>query len=222
MIKKIKSIFTKEYSEDTFGKSGNPDNKYIGKRSAAYQRHFEGFNSIEEKDARGNVHSVRVYTGTWYEPDLSGKQCVFLKIAYTLIWIFCAADLMFFSTRQIAVNTTWYCALSQAAIAGSLLWTLTGLVNYLILPHRRTIGEWRSSNGTLKKSTIAATAVFGLSFIINLVYLLFYIDRFGMQLLCILACFAGTLLMFLWNRLESNVTYIEVPGDAAAETGMQP
>lgn len=190
-----------------------------GYHSGAYHRYFEGYSEFETVDERGKVRIKRVYTGTWYTPDFPRGRLARQKLLYILLWLLAVGLFIFSATRITGAHSVWYGALAQVIVAGCLCWTAVGLFNYLTVPFRRTVGDWRSSSGTLKKAGMACAFAFGLAAALDALYLLFTIDAFWIQLLCIALYLCGTVLMLLLNRLEANAVYIETPSENTAPPG---
>lgn len=184
----------------------NPENQGR-RRGGAYRRHFAGYKEIVELDEQGRERTIRVYAGKLYTPELTRGQRIALKLAYPAIWLLAAADLLFFSMLRLTISYVWYGALAQTAALAGLLWILMGLINYMLTSAQRTVGEWRASTVSLKRSTLVTAAAYVLCFLTGLVHSFYSGEEPGLQLQYLLGSAAGAGLLILWNRLEAGVVY---------------
>jgi len=177
------------------------------KRSKAYKRHFEGFTETVEVDPKGNKRRIRVYEGTLYEPEMSAKKQVIYRIMYALLWAFAAFLETISAIQRVPANVEWYGAVINALIVAGLLWNAVGMINYVIAPKKRTVGEYRSSTGHLLKSTVISFGTFLLGMIINLICCFYFRFFVFEQIINIICLFAGAVVMFAWFMFEKNVVY---------------
>lgn len=211
-FQKLKDFFTREFSEDTFQNTCASEDTAYERRSRAYRRHFEGYATYVKTDAKEKKHTYRTYTGILYTPTLKKQQQITFKLLYSFIWALCFMCLLFCAMQMLPVNSQWFSALAQAFSAGCLLWVLWGQFNYLIAHEQRTVGEWKTSTQSLKKSLPTAATAFVLNALINLGYLLFVAtDHLWKELICVAVYLAGAALLLIWNKIERAIKYVETP-----------
>lgn len=186
--------------------------------SRTYRRNFEDYTYKETTDKNGKTKMVRVYAGVYYTPMMSGRMQVLRKLLYALLWLLCGCALVFSAGCELKFNFLRRGALIYGLVSLALLWMLSGLINYLIAPMHRTIGEWRDSAESLKKSTMGGVITFALCAVMNLIQLLVQRDQVSAHLFCVFASLFGGGVAFLWNVLEKKTVYEQSKSDEAEQT----
>jgi hypothetical protein len=175
--------------------------------SHTYRRHFEDYAYREMTDKNGKTKMVRVYAGVYYTPMISRRAQALRKLSYSMFWLLCGGALVFSAGCELKFNFLKQGALIYGLVCLALLWILSGLINYLIAPMHRTIGEWRDSAESLKKSTVGGTIAFALCAGMNLIQLLAQRNQVSMRLCCVLVCLVGGGTALLWSVLEKKTVY---------------
>jgi hypothetical protein len=129
--------------------------------SGFYHRFFEGYTEVRHVKPNGGFTIERIYTGKYYEQELSLPQVVLLRLAYLLLAI--GTGLGFLTggfhecTKVLAVVN---CVLILMLVA--LVLTLG---NYLLAPRRMKIYEYKSSSESLKMITLIVVIALAVLFL---------------------------------------------------------
>lgn len=187
---------------------------------AAYHRHFEGYSEYEVVDEKGYTRIQRVYTGMYYTHPLEKRQRILLKALFSVLWL-AAAVLFVLGAMQPGVgNNQWYVSVWQVGDVVGLAWAFFGLFNYLTVPQKMTIGEWRGSSQKLKHGSLFAAVFLWITALMVLFNLILGMENVWMYLLCV-GCFlfSGFCMIAEW-LLENKIIYKQsaseerVPGHA--------
>ncbi len=186
-----------------------------GWHSAAYHRYFEDYAEFERVDEKGRKRIERVYQGTWYVQTLSRGARLRERLALVGLFLLSVVLFGFAALRPIEGNGKWFLTLAQFASLGLLLWTLTGLFNYLICREKMTVGEYKTGPLRFQHGCVAAVAALILCTLLYLLGALLY-EEVWQHLLCALMCLAAALPLLLANRLDANVPYANEQSEKAA------
>lgn len=182
----------------------------------SYHRHFEGYSEYEVVDEKGHVHIRRVYTGMYYAHPFEKKQRILLKAMLVVIWLAAVALFTLGAMQPGAGNNKWYVSVWQVGDVIGLAWTLFGLFNYLTVPPKMTIGDWRSSSQKLRCGSIFAAVFLLVTALMILFDLALTASNVGMYLLCAL-CFliSGVCMIAEW-WIEGKVVYKKTASEETA------
>ncbi len=143
--------------------------------SKSYHRYFEGYAEYEMVNEKGKKTLRRVYTGAWYRQDLKAAAYVGLRIFYVLLavgvlFLFGAA-----AVYQKESGNVLYVVLPEAATVGFLIYLLyILLVNYLFVPRKMTINDYRVSSRSLKNGSFGCAACLAADGLTTLLYLMLH------------------------------------------------
>jgi len=185
----------------------------MGYHSDAYHRHFEDWSEFEEQNTNGKVRIRRVYTGAWYQQDLSDQRRILLKLLFSILFVFAALIFVISSAQYVGSNQSWYVAITQAGAIVGLVWMGIGLFNYLTTKKSMTIAEYRSSSGTLRVGSIIAAISITVAMLMTLLFVILQYKEvmFGREVMCALGYFICGVAVFTVNRIERKIRYIETP-----------
>ncbi|MGN0999377.1 MAG: hypothetical protein ACI4PO_07485 [Faecousia sp.] len=178
-----------------------------GWHSAAYHRHFEGYSEYMVTDAKGRAKIRRVYTAKWYLVDLEENTKKQLRAELVLCWAVMLLFFLFAGTRNIQVNKLWYMALIQAAVIACMVWNLSGILHFLCLPEKSTVGQYRKSFEASRKSSIGLLITFGVAGLAAFLQLIVGCEDFLLHLLCAGLYGVSLLLALVINRLNANIPF---------------
>lgn len=183
---------------------------------AAYHRHFEGYSEYEVVDAKGYTRIQRVYTGMYYTHPLEKKQRAFLKAALTALWMAAVALFVLGAMQSGAGNNEWYVNVWQVGDVVGLAWAFFGLFNYLTVPRKMTIGDWRSSSQKLKHGSVFAAVFLWITALMVLLDLILSAANVGTHLLCVGGfLFSGFCMIAEWF-LEDRIVYKQTASEETA------
>lgn len=184
------------------------------------KRHFDGYTQYETLEADGKTVLHNVYTGVYYTPELEKKEIVQHRITYALLILAGLALILFSSTRVITANTRAFNGIPQGFTFMAFGCSAYGLINDLIVPKRRTIGDYRSSSLFLKYGGLVASITTALSALITLIYLLIGVNKIGLHVVALLGELAASAAGFLIWKIESKVKYTETVSKLAGKYNM--
>lgn len=184
--------------------------------SSSYHRHFEGYSEYEVTDEKGVTRIRRIYTGMYYISELDRKQLVLHCLIQSTLWIAAWVLLIFGASRQGAGNSTWYVGLCQAADIAALIWTGSGLFNYLIASSKMTVGEWRSSVQRVKHGCICALAAMAATGVMTVLDLILTEKGVAEHLLSTACYLLASLCMVTMRIIERRIVYKRVPSTERA------
>ena len=187
-----------------------------GWHSKAYHRYFEGYSEYMVENAAGKPKIQRVYTANWYRIDLDKKTKAIVWTELLLCWAGMLLLFLFAGTRNIQINKCSYMALIQAAMVACMVWDLSGIFHLLTLPERSTVGQYRKSFESTRKSSIGLLMTFGAAVFGTFFQLIIGCEDFLLHLLCAGLYGIGLLLALVINRLNANLPFEKLANTATA------
>ena len=184
------------------------------------RRHFEGYTQYEtlEPDGRKVLHHV--YTGYYYTQELDKKGQWQHRIVYIALCLIAAALVLFGSTRYIAANMRWFGGVPAFVSLFGLAWALYGVVNDMLVPQKRTIGDYRSSSLALQRGGLVGAIAAGVLALVTIGYAVAGSDKTGLHILAAAAELVAGGLAFLVRWLESKVKYTKTRSELAGKYTM--
>ena len=168
--------------------------------SRAFRRYFLDYEEIGRLDEKGNTKIERVYHGDWYvrtlDPQALGRE----KLLLAALCVLSAAAFVFAALRDLAGNRSWYLSIAHVTTFAMLLWTASGLFNYLGDGVKMTVGEARSGFLRLCRASLFASAAMGLCTLLYLLCAILDRSAAGGYLLCAAACLVGALMLFFVSQ----------------------
>ena len=126
-----------------------------------YHRYFEGFTETRETDANGKVRIHRVYTADWYVQDLPKGKRVGVRLLYIALFIMMVAAVVGAGILQGGTGTRFYIVIPELITLCLLSWLgYVLLANYLFMPVKLTVHDYKTSSLTLHVVTIALAVAF--------------------------------------------------------------
>ena len=184
------------------------------------RRHFEGYTQYETLEPNGKRVMHHVYTGYYYTQELDQKGRWQHRIVYAFLALVSAALLLLASTRTIAANIHWYGGVPAFVGLFGLAWVLYGVVNDIIVPQKRTIGDYRASSLSVIRGGLVAAIAAAVLAVVTIVYTIIGSPKTGLHLLCAaLELIAGGI-AFLIRFLEAKVKYTQSRSELAGKYTM--
>lgn len=186
--------------------------------SHAFHRYFEGYTEYRELGQNGKEHTRRVYTASWYSQELSRRQSVLLRVCYVLLFLLMCASVVVAGTRQGASGTAFYIVLAELATLIALFWLgYTLFVNYLFVPKKMTVHDYRVSSGALKRSSLLLAVFFGVDAAMTILEAVLKGTDSFVSFPAVLAAFAaGCLCAAAIHLAEKKVPYREIENSGSA------
>ena len=129
--------------------------------SHAYHRYFEGYTEYRELDQNGKEHLRRVYTSSWHIQDLTKKQRILVRCLYVFLFLLMAGAVALAGFRQTAGGKAFYVVIPVLAVLCVLMWLgYILLVNYLFLPEKMTVHDYRASSVSLSRAALVLVIAF--------------------------------------------------------------
>ena len=181
--------------------------------SRAYRRYFAAHEEIGHLDEKGRVNIERIYHGSWTVQKLPRAARIRERALLALLFVLAAAAFGLSALRELPGNSAWYLSAAHVAVFAFLLWTLSGLFNYLNDSEKLTEGEYRCGALRFRKGCVFASAALAVCALLYLLAAaLFDTDRGG-HLLAALLCFAGGALLLLARAIDLRVPCETFAGD---------
>ena len=184
------------------------------------RRHFEGYTQYEtlEPDGRRVMHHV--YTGYYYTQELDQKGRWTHRAAYTALALAAGALLLVGSTRPVAANIHWPGGVPAFAGLFGLAWVLYGVVNDLLVPQKRTIGDYRASSLSVLRGALVGAIASGVLVLVTVGYAIALHKDVGGHLLAAgVELVGGVLALAIWY-LEKQVKYTQSRSELAGKYTM--
>lgn len=183
---------------------------------ASYHRHFEGYSEYEVVDEKGYTRIRRVYTGMYYTHPLEKRRRILLKAVFSVLWLVAVVLFVLGAMQSGAGNNRWYVSIWQVGDVVGLAWALFGLFNYLTVPRKMTIGDWRSSSQKLKHGSLFAAVFLWVTAIMILLDLILSAVNTGMHMLCAVCfLFSGICMIAEWF-FENKIVYKQTASEETA------
>ena len=180
--------------------------------SRAYRRYFQNHEELGHLDEKGRVSIERIYHGSWTVQKLPRAARIREKIFLALLYVAAAAAFIFSALREAPGNRAWFVSAAHVAVFALLLWTLSGLFNYLSDSERMTEGEYRCGALRFRKGCLFSGAALGLCALLYLLCAALYGEAPG-HLLCAAACVGGALVLLLARRIDEKVPCETIAGE---------
>jgi len=184
------------------------------------RRHFEGYTQYETLEPNGKRVMHHVYTGYYYTQELDKKGRWTHRGAYTALALAAGAALLFGSTRTVAANIHWPGGVPAFAGLFGLAWVLYGVVNDLLVPQKRTIGDYRASSLSVIRGALVGAIASGVLVLVTVGYAIVLKTDVGLHLLAAgVELVAGALALVIW-QLERKVIYTKSRSELAGKYTM--
>ena len=190
--------------------------------SHAYHRYFVGYTEYREPDRNGKEHLRRVYTSSWHIRDLTRKQRVLVCCLYVLLFLLMAGAVALAGLRQTAGGKAFYVVIPELAVLYLLSWLgYILLVNYLFLPEKMTVHDYRASSVSLRRAAFALVIAFIASAALSLLEGALT-GNISQALVPGAAFLAGAVCAFLMLWTENRIPYREEENTQNAKPGGVP
>jgi len=183
------------------------------------RRYFDGYTQYETLEDNGKKVMHNVYTGMWYTQELDKKGRITHRLAYLGLMLLGIALMLYASTRYIKANDP-YAGLPEFTCLYAFCWVGVALVNELIVPQKRTIGDYRATSLGFRRAGIMAAVSGAAAAVITLGFGIFGGEKVGLHLLAALAELAAGAAGYLIRYLESKVPYTQKISDLAGKYTM--
>lgn len=184
------------------------------------RRRFDGYTQYETLEPNGKKVMHHVYTGYYYTQELDKRGRRIHRAAYTALALAAGAALLFGSTRTVAANIHWPGGVPAFVGLFGLAWVLYGVVNDLLVPQKRTIGDYRASSLSVIRGALVAAAASGVLVLVTVGYAVATKTDVGLHLLAAGAeLVSGVLALLAW-RLEKKVKYTQTRSELAGKYTM--
>lgn len=173
----------------------------------SYHRFFEGY--VEKKvldPATGKTHIERVYAGDYYHHKMDEKSWKRLKIKYILIYAWALICLVLQGISQSA--TRWYTILPIVLGMIALVWLGFYVFAYACNPRELNIRQYRDRE-MLKMTAMAGAICFGLSVLVQAVWMIIFRDFYGYGVICMLLDVTAVIALYTMFRTERDMDYVK-------------
>lgn len=186
--------------------------------SRYYHRYFEGYTETKELDRNGKEHIRRVYTADWYEQDLPKGKRIGVRLLYVMLFLLMVAAVVGAGILQVGAGTRFYIVIPELITLCLLSWLgYVLLVNYLFMPGKLTVHEYKASSLTLRIVTLAAAIAFAVDALMAALDLALVGGARGGWVIALFL--AGTACAWGMRLMESRIYYKQVENPAAVRDG---
>lgn len=178
--------------------------------SSHYHDYFEGYYEKNTEDEKGKRRISRVYASYYYRHAISDKKWIYLKLAYTVLYLASALLFVYSSTRYEVSNMVWYVQVFELiSILAFFLMAYTVLM-YAVSKRKTTIWEHKEASSRLVLfGTVASCALAG-SFASSVIASALNGMTPFRSVMSHSMLFLSAALVFTIVRLEKNVPYEKV------------
>lgn len=182
--------------------------------SRFYHRYYEGFTEKEQLDESGNKKINRLYTGTYYSPDLSAAERKKHKAASVLFYLLSLACYVCAAIQRVSINSVWYIALLQTGVLMGCLWLAWLMYYHLTAKEKMTVRIYKDASLRFRQVSLGvALFLFGI-----VIFSMFYIMKESpaelRRVLGTLVCYAASgTFMFLMQGYEKRVSYLTIENE---------
>ena len=183
--------------------------------SRFYHRYFEGYTETKELDRNGKERIRRVYAADWYAQNLPKGRRVGVRLLYVALFAMMVATVIGAGILQGGTGTRFYIVIPELVTLCLLSWLgYVLLVNYLFMPAKLTVHEYKASSLSLRIVTLAAAIVFAFDALMAALDLaLVGGERGGWVIVLFLG---GAACAWAMRLVESRIHYDQIENPAAA------
>lgn len=182
--------------------------------SRYYHRYFEGYTEIKEADANGKTRIRRVYTADWYAQDLPKGRRIAVRILYVALFLMMTCAMVGAGILQGGTGTRFYIVIPELITLCLLSWLgYVLLVNYLFMPKKLTVHDYKASSLSLRIVTLAAAVAFAADALMAALDLALVGGARGGWVIALFL--AGAACAWAMRTVESRIRYNEIGNPAA-------
>ena len=183
--------------------------------SRYYHRYFEGYTETRELDANGKERIRRVYAADWYSQNLPKGKRISVRFLYVVLFAIMVAAVVGAGILQGGTGTRFYIVIPELITLCLLSWLgYVLLVNYLFMPKKLTVHDYKASSLSLRIVTLPVAIAFASDALMAALDLALVGGAHGGG---VIAMFLGGAVCALVMRLvESRIHYDQIENPAAA------
>ena len=186
--------------------------------SRYYHRYFEGYTETRELDANGKERIRRVYAADWYTQNLTKGKRVGVRILYIALFVMMVAAVVGAGILQGGTGTRFYIVIPELITLCLLSWLgYVLLVNYLFMPKKLTVHEYKASSLSLRIVTLAVAIAFASDALMAALDLALVGGARGEGVIALFL--VGAVCAWAMRLVESRIHYDQVENPVAAGDG---
>lgn len=182
--------------------------------SRAYHKYWQGYAERTVLLPNGRTAIEREYVAPWKQHTLSRKGWLLLKLVYGVLTVNTIVLYLSALTRDTGSNRCWYVAIFGLPAGLALFLFAVTAALYILNPRKMTLWEFSSSTRRLRLVTLIAPVLLILSALATGLHMILgsgaSVPR---ELLCLALLFLSALSAFAVNRIETKMTYVDIPND---------
>jgi len=183
--------------------------------SRYYHRYFEGYTETRELDANGKERIRRIYTADWYVQNLPKGRRIGVRLLYMMLFAMMIATVIGAGILQGGTGTRFYIVIPELVTLCLLSWLgYVLLVNYLFMPKKLTVHEYKASSLSLRIVTLAAAIVFAFDALMAALDLALVGGARGGWVIAMFL--GGAVCAWVMRLVESRIHYDQIENPAAA------
>ena len=182
--------------------------------SRFYHRYFEGYNEYKELDANGKERIRRVYAADWYAQNLPKGKRIGVRLLYVALFLMMAAAVIGAGILQGGTGTRFYIVIPELITLCLLSWLgYVLLVNYLFMPKKLTVHEYKVSSLSLRIVTLAVAIAFAVDALMAALDLALVGGERGGWVIALFI--GGAACAWVMRLVESRIHYDQIENPAA-------
>ena len=182
--------------------------------SRFYHRYFEGYNEYKELDANGKERIRRVYAADWYAQNMPKGKRIGVRLLYVALFLMMAAAVIGAGILQGGTGTRFYIVIPELITLCLLSWLgYVLLVNYLFMPKKLTVHEYKVSSLSLRIVTLAVAIAFAVDALMAALDLALVGGERGGWVIALFI--GGAACAWVMRLVESRIHYDQIENPAA-------
>ncbi len=183
--------------------------------SRYYHRYFEGYTETKKVDANGKERIRRVYAADWYSQNLPKGKRISVRFLYVVLFAIMVAAVVGAGILQGGTGTRFYIVIPELVTLCLLSWLgYVLLVNYLFMPVKLTVHEYKASSLSLRIVTLATAVAFATDALMAALDLALVGGARGGWVIALFL--AGAICAWAMRLVESRIHYNQIENPAAA------
>ena len=184
-----------------------------------YHNFFRGYTEVRQINEKGRVVIQRYYTKPWKVSGLSAWNYWLLRLLYVFLTVVAIALYITAMTQDVPGNHHWLVAIPGLPTITVLFLQVVTVIQYVTVPRKMTIWDHTSSTKHIKRTTLAAAIIQGVTALMLLGFALVTGQEIGRTLLCVLADLIAAGCSAAIFFVERKVPYTEIPNDTKLPSG---
>ena len=184
-----------------------------------YHNYFRGYTEVRNTNEKGRIVIERYYTKPWKVSGLSVRNYWLLRALYVLLTVVSIVLYVTAMCQDVPGNHHWIVAIPGMPTITILFLQCVMVIQYLTVPRKMTLWDHESSTRHIKRATLAAAIIQGVTALVLAGFALVTRQEIGHTLLCAFADLIAAGCSAAIYIVECKVPYTEIPNDTKLPSG---